>query len=228
MAETMVNAMVDLSIELLHELAGAISQATSGVVPHTRGDDTFAVVLKEPYGVQLGIAPWNSSLFLAMRSVLTPIACGNTAVLKASELSPRTHQFIGRMLADVGFPPGTLNVIQSRREDALEILEALVSQPAVKKVNFTGSTAVGQIVAERAARHCKPVLMELGGKAPQIVLHDADLDEAAQAAVTGAFFHVSHDKSPFGMLELMVLVGSMAKSACRPRLYWPIAPLWRL
>ena len=187
----MPTGQVSHSIELLNELAGAISLVTTGIVPHTRDSKTFAMVLKEPYGVHLGIAPWNSSLFLAMRAVLTPIACGNTAILKASELSPGTHHFIAQMLANVGFPPGVLNVIQHRREDAPKVLEALISHPSVKKVNFTGSSAVGKVIAGMAAQYHKPTLMELGGKAPQIVFEDADLDEAAKSAVTGAFFHVS-------------------------------------
>lgn len=214
---------IHLSIDLLNELAGAISLATTGAVPHTRDSKTFAIVVKEPYGVHLGIAPWNASLFLAMRAVLTPIACGNTAILKASELSPGTHYFIAKMLADVGFPPGVLNVVQHRREDAPQVLEALISHPGIKKVNFTGSTVIGRTIAGMAARYCKPTLMELGGKAPQIVFEDADLDQAAKAAVTGAFFHVS---AYYSLIESYRLNGfltkplsiSMAKSVWRQKL----------
>lgn len=200
---------IDDSIGMLQELASAVPLLTNGILPHTRHSNTLAMVVKEPYGVQLGIAPWNASLLLAIRAVLTPIACGNTAVLKASELSPGIHQFIGRMLADVGFPPGVLNIIQHRREDAVSVVEALVAHPAVKKVNFTGSTSVGKAVASLAARYCKPTLMELGGKAPQIVFADADLDKAANAAINGAYFHVSRSasgKAPPSRLMLVELV----------------------
>ena len=183
---------IDNTIELLEELAAQITYATNGSIPHAREKNTIALVIKEPYGVQLGIAPWNASLFLGARSVLTPIACGNTAILKGSELSPRVHHFIGELLKDAGFPPGVLNVIQHRREDGPAILEALISHPAVRKVNFTGSTAVGRIIGAMAASHCKPTLMELGGKAPQIVFEDADLDKAAHAAVAAAYAHVSY------------------------------------
>jgi acyl-CoA reductase-like NAD-dependent aldehyde dehydrogenase len=179
------------TVDLLEELAAQITYATNGMLPHTRDENTIALVVKEPYGVQLGIAPWNASLFLAARSILTPIACGNTAILKASELSPRVHHFFGKLLKDAGFPPGVLNVVQHRREDAPAVLEALISHPAVRKVNFTGSTAVGKIIGAMAASYCKPTLMELGGKAPQIVCEDADLDKAAEAAVIGAYSHVS-------------------------------------
>lgn len=163
----------------------------------------MALVLKEPYGVVVGMAPWNAALFLGLRAVCAPIACGNTAVyhpsttlisltssLKASELSPATHHFIGKLFKDAGFPPGVLNVIQHRREDAPAVVEQLISHPATRKINFTGSTPVGSIVAKLAGQYLKPVLLELGGKTPLIVLEDADLEKAAQAAVAGAWAHV--------------------------------------
>lgn len=149
------------------------------------------MTVKEPIGVNLAIAPWNASLLLAMRAVATPIACGNTVVLKASEMSPLAHNFLGELFRDSGFPPGVLNIVQHSREDASVIVDALVSDDRVRMVNFTGSTAVGRIVAAKAAQYGKPCLLELGGKCPQIVLADADLDKAAQAAVFGAFAHVS-------------------------------------
>jgi len=83
-----------------------------------------------------------------------------------------------------------LNVIQHRREDAPEVVEALIAHPATRKINFTGSTSVGSIVAKLAGQYLKPVLLELGGKVPLIVLKDADLQKAAQAAVIGAWVHV--------------------------------------
>jgi len=105
-------------------------------------------------------------------------------------LSPGTHHFIGKIFRDAGFPPGVVNVIQHRREDAPGVVEQLIAHPATRKVNFTGSTPVGSIIAKLCGQHLKPVLLELGGKAPQIVLEDADLQKAAQAAVAGAWAHV--------------------------------------
>ncbi|KAH6605523.1 vanillin dehydrogenase [Trichoderma cornu-damae] len=181
---------IQTSIDLLEELAGQIMQTTGAVVqPSKQADDMLAMVFREPLGVQVGIAPWNASLLLGMRAVATPIACGNTAILKASEKTPMAHHFIGRLFHDAGFPAGVLNVVQHSREDAVPVVDALVSDDRVRKVNFTGSTAVGKIVAANAARHCKPVLLELGGKSAQLVLADADLDKAAQAAAIGAFTH---------------------------------------
>lgn len=181
---------IQTSIDLLEELAGQIMHTTEAVVqPSKQSNDMLAMVFREPLGVQVGIAPWNASLFLGMRAVATPIACGNTAILKASEKTPMAHHFIGRLFHDAGFPAGVLNVIQHSQEDAVSIVNALVSDSRVRKVNFTGSTVVGKIIAANAAKHCKPVLLELGGKSAQLVLMDADLDTAAQAAAIGAFTH---------------------------------------
>jgi acyl-CoA reductase-like NAD-dependent aldehyde dehydrogenase len=180
------------TLDLLRELAGQLTQSNDGVVKQSKqSPNTIALVMREPIGVQLGIAPWNASLLLGMRAVATPIACGNAAILKASELSPLVHHFIGVLFRDAGFPPGVLNVIQHRREDAAAVLDALIADERVRKVNFTGSTAVGKIIAAKSAEHCKPVLLELGGKSVQVVLDDADLDKAAEAAATAAFAHVS-------------------------------------
>ena len=145
-----------------------------------------------------GTRPYSSAFELSVRQLpveiplcTTPFFASLTYRLKASELSPATHHFIGKLFKDAGFPPGVLNVIQHSREDAPAVVEQLIAHPATRKINFTGSTPVGSIVAKLAGQHLKPVLLELGGKAPQIVLEDADLDKAAQAAVAGAWAHVS-------------------------------------
>jgi acyl-CoA reductase-like NAD-dependent aldehyde dehydrogenase len=118
-----------------------------------------------------------------------PLACGNTVVMKASETCPATHMLIGKVLNDAGLPNGVLNVVTHSRDDAPQVVEALIAHPAVRRVNFTGSSHVGRIVAQIAAKHLKPVLLELGGKAPLLVLDDADLDDAVNAAAFGAYMH---------------------------------------
>jgi benzaldehyde dehydrogenase (NAD) len=102
---------------------------------------------------------------------------------------PRTHGEIARALADAGLPDGVVNLITHKADDAADVVDELIAHPAVRRINFTGSTRVGRLVAENAARHLKRVLLELGGKAPLIVLADADLDEAVAAAKFGAFMH---------------------------------------
>src|SRR6202034_786314 len=115
--------------------------------------------------------------------------CGNTIVLKSSEICPRTHRLIGEALRDANLGEGVVNVVSNAPADAAKIVEALIANPAVRRVNFNRSARVGRIVAEVAARHLKPALLELGGKAPLIVLDDADLDEAVKAAAFGAFMN---------------------------------------
>jgi acyl-CoA reductase-like NAD-dependent aldehyde dehydrogenase len=126
---------------------------------------------------------------LGVRAIATPLACGAAVVLKASEICPRTHALIIDSFADAGFAPGVVGVVTNAPEDAGEVVGALIDHPAVRRVNFTGSTAVGRIIARRAAETLTPVLLELGGKAPLIVLEDADLEEAVKAAAFGAFMN---------------------------------------
>ncbi|MFZ0043487.1 MAG: aldehyde dehydrogenase [Solirubrobacteraceae bacterium] len=149
----------------------------------------LAMGVRQPAGVVLAVAPWNAPVILSTRSVATPLAYGNTVVLKASELCPRTHAAVARVLQDAGLPDGVINLITNDPADAGDIVDELIAHPAVRRINFTGSTKVGRIIAENAGRHLKRVLLELGGKAPMVVLQDADLDRAAAAAHFGAFFH---------------------------------------
>src|SRR5205823_6426596 len=142
-----------------------------------------------PVGVVVGMAPWNAPVILSARAVATPLAYGNTVVLKASERCPRTHGAVVRAIADAGLPAGAINLVTHAADDAPEVVDALIAHPAVRRVNFTGSTKVGRIVAMKCAEHLKRCLLELGGKAPQVVLADADLEAAADAASFGAFMN---------------------------------------
>jgi acyl-CoA reductase-like NAD-dependent aldehyde dehydrogenase len=146
-------------------------------------------VFKEPYGVVLGIAPWNAPYILGARAWLYPLVAGNTVIFKGSELSPRTFWTMGSILSQAGLPDGVVNMLYHRPEDAAEVTNFLIEQRCVKKVNFTGSTLVGSIIAAKAGKECKPVLMELGGKASAIVCEDTDLEKAAMQAALGAFLH---------------------------------------
>jgi acyl-CoA reductase-like NAD-dependent aldehyde dehydrogenase len=169
--------------------AGALTTQIGGEVIPSDKPGCIAMALREPVGVILGIAPWNAPIILGVRAIAVPLACGNTVILKASEVCPRTHSLIIEAFAEAGFPAGVVNVVTNAPEDAAEIVGALIDHPAVRRINFTGSTQVGRIIARRAADNLKPVLLELGGKAPLIVLEDADLDEAVKAAAFGAFMN---------------------------------------
>jgi benzaldehyde dehydrogenase (NAD) len=176
-----------LAVGMVREAAALTTQIAGEVIPSDK-PGCIAMALREPAGVVLGIAPWNAPIILGVRAIAVPVACGNTAVLKASELCPRTHQLIVEAFAEV-LPPGVVQVVTNQPADAAEIVGALIDHPAVRRVNFTGSTAVGRIVAVRCAQNLKPALLELGGKAPLLVLEDADLDEAVKAAAFGAFMN---------------------------------------
>ncbi|HTT03381.1 MAG TPA: aldehyde dehydrogenase [Steroidobacteraceae bacterium] len=171
---------------LLREAAAMTTQVTGEVVP-SDVSGVLAMAFRQPVGVVLGIAPWNAPVILGVRSVAMPLACGNTVVLKASEVCPATHRLIGTVLKEAGLGDGIVNVITHDAKDAGAVSEALIAHPAVRRVNFTGSSRVGKIVAQTAAKYLKPVLLELGGKAPLVVLDDADLDAAVSATVFGAY-----------------------------------------
>jgi acyl-CoA reductase-like NAD-dependent aldehyde dehydrogenase len=173
---------------LLEEAAAMTTQVTGETVPSDHAG-TFAMAVRQPAGVVVGMAPWNAPVILGVRAIAMPLACGNTVVLKASELCPAVHRFIVDAFVEAGLPPGTVNFITHAAADAPAVVEALIAHPAVKRVNFTGSSRVGRIIGELSGRHLKPCLLELGGKAPLIILEDADLDEAVAAAGFGAFMH---------------------------------------
>lgn len=177
-----------LAAGMIREAAALTTQIVGEVIPSDK-PGCLAMTLREPVGVMLGIAPWNAPIILGVRAVAVPLACGNTVVLKASEQCPRTHQLIAEAFADAGLPEGAVSIVTNAPEDAAEIVGALIDHPHVRRINFTGSTAVGRIIAQRAAAQLKPVLLELGGKAPLLVLDDADLDEAVKAAAFGAFMN---------------------------------------
>lgn len=179
---------VGLAAGMLREAGAMTTQITGDVIPSDKPNN-LALAVRQPVGVVLGIAPWNAPVILGVRALAMPLACGNTVVFKASELCPATHQLIGAVLNEAGLPPGVVNVVTNAPADAPAVVEALIAHRAVKRVNFTGSTRVGRIIGETAARHLKPALLELGGKAPLVILDDADLDEAVKAAAFGAFMN---------------------------------------
>jgi vanillin dehydrogenase len=179
---------VTLAANMLREAAAMTTQITGQTIPSDM-PGTIAMSFRRPCGVVLGIAPWNAPVILGTRALAMPLACGNTAVLKSSEICPALHRLIGTVLQECGLGDGVVNVISHAPEDAGAIVERLIARPEVRRVNFTGSTKVGRIIGALAGRYLKPALLELGGKAPFLVLGDADLDAAVDAATFGAFFN---------------------------------------
>ena len=151
---------------------------------------TFALALRKPLGVVAGISPWNGAHVLAWRTVVNPLAFGNTVVLKPSEQAPvSAGLLLPEIMAEAGFPAGVINVITHAPGAAEPIADEFFERPEVRCINFTGSSATGRLLAERAGRHLKRCVLELGGYNPLIVLADADLDYAVEATAFAAFFH---------------------------------------
>ena len=169
--------------------AAALAYAPLGeVIPSDTG--AFAMGLRRPVGVVGAIAPWNVALILSARSIAAPLALGNAVVLKPSEWSPVSGGLIwGEIFAEAGLPAGVLNIVTHAPGEAQGIGDELIENPHVRRLNFTGSTGTGRRLAEAAGRQLKRIVLELGGSNPLIVLADADLDYAVNAAAFGAFLH---------------------------------------
>ena len=174
---------------LLRQAAAAAYAPLGQIIPSDH-PGTLAMGIRRPVGVVAAIAPWNAALILSARSIAAPLALGNTVVLKPSELSPVVGGLIwGEIFAEAGLPAGVLNIVTHAPGDAGPIGDEFCENPAVRRINFTGSTATGRRLAEAAGRNLKRVLLELGGFNPMIVLADADLDYAVNASAFGAFLH---------------------------------------
>ncbi|MEC5408595.1 aldehyde dehydrogenase [Paraburkholderia sp. MPAMCS5] len=176
------------AIGALNEAAALTTQIRGETIP-SDVPGCFAMTIRTPVGVVLGIAPWNAPLLLGLRAVLMPIACGNTAILKASEACPGSHWLIGEVLREAGLPADVVRIVTNRPEDAALTVETLIAHPAVRRVNFTGSTKVGRIIGSLAGKYLKPAVLELGGKSPIVVLEDADLEKATAATSFGAYMN---------------------------------------
>ena len=173
----------------LFRQAAALAYAPLGqVIPSDTG--AFAMGIRKPVGVVGAFAPWNAALILSARSIAAPLALGNAVVLKPSEWSPFSGGLLwGEIFAEAGLPAGVLNIVTHAPGAAGPIGDVLIEHPAVRRLNFTGSSAVGRIIAEAAGRQLKRVVLELGGHNPLIVLDDADLEYAVNASAFGSYLH---------------------------------------
>ncbi|KAK4705364.1 hypothetical protein P7C70_g838, partial [Phenoliferia sp. Uapishka_3] len=177
-----------LAAESIEETAAAATVALRGEIATTDHSQN-AYIIRCPFGVVFGMAPWNAPTVLGQRACTQPIMAGNTAILKTSEMSPKTQMLLAEIFADAGLPTGVLNIIHVAPKDAPAVVDAIIAHPAVGKINFTGSTRVGSLVASMCGKHLKPVVLELGGKAPAVICADADLKHAVQGVMFGGWFH---------------------------------------
>src|SRR3989442_1276747 len=174
---------------LLRQVAGLVYQPVGEILPADL-PGAFYMGVRQPVGVVAGLAPWNAPLILSLRSIATPLAFGNTVVLKPSEESPITGGILyAEIFEAAGFPAGVFNVVTHAPGQAEPVVDEFMENPKVRRISFTGSTKTGRILAEKAARQLKRMVLELGGQNPLIVLGDADLEYAVNATAFGAFLH---------------------------------------
>lgn len=166
--------------------AAALARDLHGESYNTLGDGTLGVVLREPIGVVSIITPWNFPFLIVSQKLPFALAAGCTTIVKPSELTSGSTVVLGEILQEAGVPAGVVNIVTGLGP---EVGAVLASHPAVDMVSFTGSTGVGRLSMKSAADTLKKVSLELGGKNPQIVFPDADLDAFSDAAVFGAFFN---------------------------------------
>ncbi len=174
---------------LLRQAAAQAHESCGEIMPADL-PGAFYMAIRQPVGVVAGIGPWNAPLILSLRSICMPIAYGNTVILKASaESAAAGGAVIAEVFHEAGFPKGVLNLITNGPGRSSEIGDEFIENPKVRRINLTGSTAVGRQIAEKAGRHLKRVALELGGQNPLIILRDADIDYAVNAAAFGGFLH---------------------------------------
>ncbi|HEX6998010.1 MAG TPA: aldehyde dehydrogenase family protein [Gammaproteobacteria bacterium] len=176
------------SVGVYRAAAAAAYQMNGEILPSDLGK--LSLVVREPLGVVSVISPWNFPLILSSRGFAPALAVGNTVILKPSEETPISGGLlIAEVLEEAGFPKGVFNVVTCSRDHVQEVGDELIEHPAVRGVSFTGSTAVGRQVAAKAGGLLKKACLELGGKDALIVLDDADIEKAVNAATFGAFMH---------------------------------------
>lgn len=166
--------------------AGALARTLHGESYNNLGEGTMGVVLREPIGVVSIITPWNFPFLIVAQKLPFALAAGCTAVVKPSELTSGSTLVLGEVLMEAGVPEGVVNILVGTGPDVGSVMTC---HPDVDMVSFTGSTGVGKLTMANAAQHLKKVSLELGGKNPQIVFPDANLDEFVDAAVFGAYFN---------------------------------------
>lgn len=182
-------ADVPLAADLFRYMAGWATKIEGHTipisVPYTPGAVYHAYTLREPVGVVAQIIPWNFPLLMAAWKLGPALASGCTVILKPAEQTPLSALRLGELIVEAGFPEGVVNIVTGYGNAGA----ALASHPEVDKVAFTGSTEVGKLIVQAAAGNLKKVSLELGGKSPNIILRDADIETAVQGAASAIFFN---------------------------------------
>ena len=183
-------ADVPLAVDLFRYMAGWATKIEGNTiplsVPYTPGAKYLAYTVREPVGVAGQIIPWNFPLLMAAWKLGPALACGCTVVLKPAEQTPLSALRLGELIMEAGFPEGVVNIVPGYGETAGA---ALAAHPDVDKIAFTGSTEVGKLIVHAAAGNLKKVSLELGGKSPNVVFKDADLESAIPGAASAIFFN---------------------------------------
>jgi phenylacetaldehyde dehydrogenase len=183
-------ADVPLAVDLFRYMAGWATKIEGNTipisVPYAPGAKFFAYTLREPLGVVGQIIPWNFPLLMAAWKLGPALATGNTVILKPAEQTPLSALRLGELIQQAGFPDGVVNIVPGYGETAGA---ALAAHTDVDKVAFTGSTEVGKLILQAAAGNLKKVSLELGGKSPNVVFADADVDQAVAGAASAIFFN---------------------------------------
>ncbi|KAL5498738.1 hypothetical protein ACEPAH_2093 [Sanghuangporus vaninii] len=183
------NEMLGLNIlagqALFLDAASQATQVKGMSFPSGASPGGHVIVQKRAHGAILSIVPWNAPVALLIRAIAIPLICGNTIVVKSSEFSPWSQEIVIELMHEAGIPPGVLNYVSVSRETSPVLTAELIGNPVIRHVNFTGSDRIGKIIAGEAAKYLKPCVLELGGKAPAVVLDDADVDLAARSITFG-------------------------------------------
>lgn len=180
------------AVAVLKYFSGWATKIHGDVVPQSAGADFVNIVHREPRGVVAAIVPWNYPLVMAVAKISPALATGNTVVLKPAEQTSLSALFLARLAREAGFPSGVFNVITGVGEGAGR---ALSSHSGIGLVTFTGSTSVGKEIMRNSAERTAPVILELGGKSPNIIFEDADLDAAIEGASNAIFYNMGQDCS---------------------------------
>src|SRR5947207_7147826 len=179
-------ADVPLAIDMFRYMAGWATKIEGNTIPMSFPGQYFAYTLREPVGVVGQIIPWNFPLLMAAWKLAPALAVGCTSILKPAEQTPLSALRLGGLIMEAGFPEGVVNIVPGYGETAGA---ALAAHPDVDKVAFTGSTEVGKLIVHAATGNLKKVSLELGGKSPNVVFKDADLETAIPGAASAIFFN---------------------------------------